>query len=135
MKQKYVIIIGCGRLGALLANRLSIKGNSMVVVDNVADNFSQLGSDFSGFTIEGDATEVSVLRKSGIEKANMLLAVTNNDNINLMIAQIAKEIYHVPDVVARVYDPKRVVVYNNMNINTICPILLAADAFSGLLGI
>lgn len=130
-----MIIIGCGRLGALLANRLSIKGNSMVVVDNVADNFSQLGSDFSGFTIEGDATEVSVLRKSGIEKANMLLAVTNNDNINLMIAQIAKEIYHVPDVVARVYDPKRVVVYNNMNINTICPILLAADAFSGLLGI
>lgn len=119
----------------MLANRLSIKGNSMVVVDNVADNFSQLGSDFSGFTIEGDATEVSVLRKSGIEKANMLLAVTNNDNINLMIAQIAKEIYHVPDVVARVYDPKRVVVYNNMNINTICPILLAADAFSGLLGI
>jgi len=129
MKQLYIIIIGCGRLGAILANRLSSKGHSIVVIDKDMDNFPQLNSDFSGFTIEGDATEISVLKKARIEKADVFLAVTNNDNINLMVAQVAKDIFNVPKVVARVYDPKREIIYNNMNVSTICPILLAADEF------
>jgi trk system potassium uptake protein TrkA len=129
MKQLYIIIIGCGRLGAILANRLSSKGHSIVVIDKDMDNFTQLNSDFSGFTIEGDATEISVLKKARIEKADVFLAVTNNDNINLMVAQVAKDIFNVPKVVARVYDPKREIIYNNMNVSTICPILLAADEF------
>jgi trk system potassium uptake protein TrkA len=130
MKQLYIIIVGCGRLGVILTNRLSSLGHSIVVIDNNMANFSQLNSDFSGFTIEGDATEISVLKKARIEQADVFLAVTNNDNINLMIAQVAKDIFNVPKVMARVYDPKREVIYKNMNVSTICPIVLAADEFS-----
>jgi trk system potassium uptake protein TrkA len=129
MKQLYIIIVGCGRLGVILTGRLSLQGHSIVVIDNDLNSFSQLSSDFSGFTIEGDATEISVLKKAKIEKADVFLAVTNNDNINLMVAQVAKDIFNVPKVMARVYDPKREVIYKNLNVSTICPILLAADAF------
>jgi trk system potassium uptake protein TrkA len=129
MKHKYIIVVGCGRLGAILVNRLSLIGHSIVIIDNNPDTFENLGSDFSGFTIEGDATEISVLQKAKVDKADLFLAVTNNDNINLMVAQIAKNIFKVQDVVARVYDPKREVIYKNMNIRTICPVMLAADEF------
>ncbi len=129
MRHKYIIVVGCGRLGTILVNRLSLIGHSIVIIDNNPDTFEELSSDFSGFTIEGDATEISVLQKAKVDKADVFLAVTNNDNINLMVAQIAKNIFKVPDVVARVYDPKREVVYHNMNISTICPVMLAADEF------
>jgi trk system potassium uptake protein len=130
VSDKYIIIIGCGRLGRILTSRFSNLGHSIVIVDNNGSKFSQLSSDFSGFTVEGDATELAVLKKARIDKADVLLAVTDNDNINLMVAQIAKDIYNVPNVVARVYDPKREVIYKNMNVRTICPLLLAADEFS-----
>lgn len=129
MKHKFIIVVGCGRLGTLLVNRLSLLGHSIVIIDNNPDAFEELSSDFSGFTIEGDATEISVLQKAKADKADLFLAVTNNDNINLMVAQIAKNIFNVQNVIARVYDPKREVVYKNMNISTICPIVLAADEF------
>lgn len=129
MNHKYIIIVGCGRLGTILVNRLSLLGHSIVIIDNDPDTFKELSNDFSGFTIEGDATEVSVLEKAKVDKADLFLALTNNDNINLMVAQIAKNIYRVQNVMARVYDPKREVIYRNMNISTICPMMLAADEF------
>jgi len=129
MKHKYIIIVGCGRLGSILVNRFSLIGHSIVIIDNNPDSFESLSSDFSGFTIEGDATEISVLQKAKVDKADLFLAVTNNDNINLMVAQIARNIFRVPKVMARVYDPKREIVYKNMNISTICPIILSADEF------
>jgi trk system potassium uptake protein TrkA len=70
-----------------------------------------------------------VLQKAKVDKAELFLAVTDNDNINLMVAQIAKNIFKVPKVMARVYDPKREIIYKNMNISTICPIMFAADEF------
>ncbi len=129
MNNKYIIIIGCGRLGRVLTGRFSSQGHSLVVVDSNAEKFSLLGSDFSGFTIEGDAIEMAVLIQARIDKADALLAVTNNDNINLMVAQVAKDIYMVPQVMARVYDPKREIIYKNLNVSTVCPMLLAADEF------
>jgi trk system potassium uptake protein len=129
MVMKYIILVGCGRLGSLLANRFSLKGHSLVVIDLLPEAFEQLSSDFSGFTIEGDATELAVLTKAKIDRADAVFTVTSNDNINLMVAQIAKDIYKVPTVMARVFDPKREVVYNNLNIRTLCPTLLAADEF------
>ena len=129
MKHKYIIVVGCGRLGTILVNRLSLIGHSIVIIDNNPSAFEGLSSDFSGFTIEGDATEISVLQKAKVDKADLFLAVTNNDNINLMVAQIARNIFKVPKVMARVYDPKREIVYKNMSISTICPIMLAADEF------
>jgi trk system potassium uptake protein TrkA len=129
MKHKYIIVVGCGRLGTILVNRLSVLGHSIVIIDNDPNTFEGLSSDFSGFTIEGDATEISVLQKAKVDKAELFLAVTDNDNINLMVAQIAKNIFKVPKVMARVYDPKREIIYKNMNISTICPIMFAADEF------
>ncbi len=129
MKVKYIILVGCGRLGALLANRFSLQGHSLVVIDLKPESFEQLSSDFSGFTIEGDATELGVLTKAKIDRADAVFTITSNDNINLMVAQIAKDIYKVPTVMARVYDPRREIVYNNLNIRTLCPTRLAADEF------
>lgn len=133
MKQKYVIIVGCGRLGRILTNRFSLKGYSIVVIDQNDQTFSLLSPDFSGFTIEGDATELAVLKKAKIEKADVFLAVTNNDNINLMIAQIAKTIFGVGKVLARVNDPKREVIYKGLDVITISPLMLAADRLTNLI--
>ncbi len=127
MSHKYIIIVGCGRLGTILVNRLSRLGHSIVIIDKDTGAFEGLSSDFSGFTIGGDAAESSVLQNAKINKADMFYALTNNDNTNLMLAQIAKDIYKVPFVIARVNDPQRDIVYKNLNINTICPIIIAAD--------
>lgn len=129
MKNRYIIIVGCGRLGRILAHKYSVLGDSIVVIDCRETVFKQLSSDFSGFTVEGDATEVSVLRKARIEKADIFLAVTNNDNVNLMVSQIAKHVFKIPVVVARVQNPAREVIFHNLNVSTICPALLAADEF------
>ena len=129
MAHKYMLIIGSGRLGSLLANRYSTMGHSLVMIDTDPNAFEQLSSDFSGFTIEGDATELSVLEKAKISQADAVLICTRNDNINLMVAQIAKDVFNVPIVMARVFDPKREIIYNQLNIRTICPTILAADEF------
>lgn len=129
MKHKYIIIVGCGRLGRVLAHRFSLDGNSVVVIDNNADTFGCLSSDFSGFTIEGDATEVSVLQRAKLEQADVLFAATDNDNVNLMVSQVAKAVYNVKKVMARVKNPNREVIFHNLSIETICPTLLAVEEF------
>jgi trk system potassium uptake protein len=129
MKNRYIIIVGCGRLGRILAHKYSVLGDSIVIIDSKEAAFKQLSSDFSGFMIEGDATEVSVLHKAKIEKADILLAATNNDNVNLMVSQIAKQVFNIPIVVARVKNPVREVIFHNLNVSTISPTLLAADEF------
>lgn len=127
MKHKYIVIIGCGRLGSHLANRFSLAGHSLVMIDLNPATFTQLNSNFSGFTIEGDATEMSILNKAKIANADIVIAATRNDNINLMVAQIAQDIYHVPAVLARVYDPQREIIYQSLKIRTICPTMMAVD--------
>lgn len=129
MASKYIIIVGCGRLGGILANRLSAQEHDVVVIDNDDYAFTRLSADFSGFTIHGDATERETLHEAKISKADYLLAMTTQDNVNLMVAQIAKTIYNVPYVVARIYDPTREVIYREFGIETISPTHLTADAF------
>jgi len=116
-------------MGSLLADRYSKMGHSLVIIDPNPASFSGLSSDFSGFTIEGDASELSVLTLAKIAQADIVITATRNDNINLMVAQIAKDIYKVPVVLARVYDPKREVIYRSMDVRTVCPTLLAAEEF------
>jgi trk system potassium uptake protein TrkA len=126
---EYIIIVGYGRLGSLLANRLSSQGSSVVVIDKKETAFDKLSLEFSGFKIVGDAAELDVLRQAKIDKADCLLAVTNQDNLNLMVAQVARNIFHVPKVMARVFDPAREAVYRQFGIETISPTKLSADAF------
>lgn len=126
---QYIVIVGCGRLGSILACRLSSQGNSVVVIDPSESSFSNLNSEFSGFQIIGDASELSVLRSAKVDKADCLLAVTDKDNINLMVAQVAKQVFQTSIVLARVFDPAREGIYREFGIATISPTKLSADAF------
>lgn len=130
---QYIVIVGCGRLGAMLANQLSSLGSSVVVIDEDQAAFQHLSTRFSGFQVIGNAAELAVLHQAKIERADCLLAVTRHDNVNLMVAQVAKTVFQVPKVVARVYDPSREAVYGQFGIDTICPVSLTAQVFLGIL--
>ena len=129
VSNQYVIVVGCGRLGSLLANRLSSLGSSVVVIDREEAAFENLSTEFSGFRVTGDAAELAVLRQARIDKAKCLLAITSHDNVNLMVAQVAQTVFDVPKVMARVNDPSREAVYREFGIETICPTNLSATAF------
>lgn len=126
---RYIVIVGCGRVGSLLANELSRSGNSVVVIDREEAVFDNLSADFSGFRINGDATHTAVLKEAKLKNADILIATTHDDNVNLMVAQVARKIFNVPHVQARVFDPKREEVYAQLGIDTICPTSVAADLF------
>ena len=126
---RYVVIVGCGRLGSLLASRLSHLGSSVVVIDRNEAVLEKLPSGFSGFRVQGDAAELEVLRQAKIDEADCLLAATQHDNLNLMVAQAAKTLFGVPKVLARLFDPSREAMYHQFGIETICPTELSADAF------
>jgi trk system potassium uptake protein TrkA len=126
---QYIIIVGCGRLGSMLANQVSTLGISVVVIDRDEAAFSNLSAEFSGFRILGDAVELSVLHQAKIERADCLLAVTRHDNVNLMVAQVAKTIFGVSKVMARIFNPEREQVYSQFGIETVCPTRLSAHVF------
>lgn len=106
-----VIVVGCGRFGAELAYRLFKSGHEVTVVDYSPDSFSVLPTDFGGRLVDGEATSQDVLVRAGIETADALAVVTNSDALNLVVGRIAREIYHVPSVVARNYDPQAAGLY------------------------
>ncbi|RJR44344.1 MAG: TrkA family potassium uptake protein [Desulfobacteraceae bacterium] len=125
----YIVVVGCGRVGSDLANRLSRDGHAVVVIDRDQSAFSALTPVFSGFRIEGDASHFSVLKEAKLSKADILIATTHDDNVNLMVAQVAYKVFGVPRVSARVFDPRREALYAKLGIETICPTWLAASAF------
>ncbi|HEX9117244.1 MAG TPA: TrkA family potassium uptake protein [Anaerolineae bacterium] len=100
-----VIVIGCGRVGAELAYRLYKRGHQVTVVDEIASAFENLPPDFRGRTLEGEVLSLDVLRRAGIEQAQGLACVTPSDPANAVVAHVAREIYHIPNVVVRNYDP------------------------------
>jgi trk system potassium uptake protein len=100
-----IIVVGCGRVGSELAYRLYTRGHRVTVIDPVRASFDNLPPDFRGQTIEGEAISQDVLRRAGIAQAQGLAAATNTDSVNAVVAHVAKEIYHVPNVVVRNYDP------------------------------
>lgn len=126
---RYIVIVGCGRLGSHLANHLSRTGNSVVVIDRDESTFNNLSPDFSGFRIHGDATQTAMLKEAKIDKGDVFIATTHEDNVNLMVAQVARKIFNVPQVLARVFDPRREKVYAQLDIDTICPTSIAAGMF------
>ncbi|MDR5695992.1 MAG: TrkA family potassium uptake protein [Armatimonadota bacterium] len=121
-----VIILGCGRLGALLAWMLSQEGHVVTIIDRNREAFRRLGEGFKGRTILGTGIDEDVLRLAGIEEADAFAAVTNGDNTNIMASQIAKLKFKVPKVIARVYDPLRACAYRDLGIPNISPTVLGA---------
>ncbi|MFH1097290.1 MAG: TrkA family potassium uptake protein [Candidatus Desantisbacteria bacterium] len=115
----YAIIVGCGRVGAQIANLLSIEGHNVVVIDRNSHSFNRLGANFNGITKVGSGYDLEVLEDAGIKKADALAAVTNEDNVNIIAAQVAKTIFKVPRVITRIYDPKREELYEEFGLDVI----------------
>ncbi len=129
-----VIIVGCGRLGAHLARRLDHEGNDVVVIDRNAEAFSRLGSEFRGRMVFGTGIDEDILRRAGIENADAFIAVTNGDNTNAMASEIAKLVFHVPRVVARLYDPVREDTFHALGLmETVCPTVIGSDKIHELI--
>lgn len=132
-KEDYIIIVGCGRLGANLANTLSDEDGNVLIMDTSKDSFRRLSADFGGLSLVGNGTDLDNLHTAQIEKAAAVIAVTNDDNTNIMIVQLARELFHVPRVIARLYDPERETVYRDLGIDTICPAVLSAKEVDKIL--
>jgi trk system potassium uptake protein len=123
----YIIIVGCGRVGAELAKILVNEGHDLVVIDKAQDAFVRLGSTFNGLTMTGSGFDLNLLRQVGIKKADAFCALTDGDNTNLISAQVAKKIYKVPKVIARVYDPQRAHIYAALGLDIISGTTLFAS--------
>lgn len=122
-----IIIIGCGKVGSKFAQILSDDGHDVVIVDNDKNAFKALPHDFNGITVAGVPIDQDVLKQAGIENADAFAAVTPDDNVNIMACQVAKEIFKVPRVIARIYNPEREHVFHQFGLDTICPTNLTVD--------
>lgn len=122
----YVIIVGCGRVGSELAKLLSNEGHDVVVIDKSQASLERLGETFNGLTLVGNGFDLNILRQAGIEKADSFCAVTNGDNTNLISAQVARKIFKVPKVIARVYDPQRAHIYTALGLDILSGTILFA---------
>ena len=122
----YVIIVGCGRVGSELAKLLSTEGHNVVVIDKDQRSIERLGGTFNGLTLIGDGFDLALLKQAGVEKADAFCAVTNGDNTNLICAQVAKRIFKVPKVFARIYDPQRAHIYTALGLDIISGTILFA---------
>jgi trk system potassium uptake protein TrkA len=122
----YVIIVGCGRVGSELAKLLSSEGHDVVVIDKSPDAFNRLGGTFNGLTAVGNGFDLNLLKQVGIERTGAFCALTNGDNTNLVSAQVAKRIFKVPKVIARVYDPQRAHIYAALGLDVISGTILFA---------
>ncbi|TAK20975.1 MAG: TrkA family potassium uptake protein [Chloroflexota bacterium] len=129
-----VVILGCGRVGARLANTLDAGGHRVSIIDRNPDAFRRfLASGFTGLAVAGIGIDEDVLRRARIEDADVFVAATNLDNVNAMASQIAQHIFHVPRVVARMYDPVREEVYQTLGLTTVCPTVVGAERIKEML--
>ncbi|MGZ5353252.1 MAG: potassium channel family protein [Actinomycetota bacterium] len=114
-----VVIMGCGRVGILLTQELARAGHEVSVIDKHAAAFDRLPPGFEAKTIVGLGFDRDVLEDAGIKEADAFLAVSSGDNSNIVSARVAREHYHVPQVIARIYDPMRADIYEKLNIPTV----------------
>jgi len=124
------MIVGCGRVGAGIAERLARAGHDVTVIDLQTEAFSRLEADFSGTAIRGDGTDEDVLRRAGAEGVDLFYALTEGDNRNILAAQLAAETLHIASVVAKINDPVRAEAYTALGIATICRTRMLVDALA-----
>ncbi len=127
VKGLFIIVVGCGRLGSHLANALSSDGASVVAVDNDEKAFDALTAEYSGFRVAGDATEFAVLKQAKMDKADIVIGATHDDNVNTMIAQVAQKVFHVRRVIARIIEPRRIGLCKTLGIECVCPTSIGSE--------
>ncbi|MEG1256596.1 TrkA family potassium uptake protein [Clostridium sp.] len=121
----YIIIIGCGKMGSRLAQDLAETSHDICVIDRNKEKTDNLGSGFNGKILNGVEIDIDLLEEAGINEADTLLALTQNDNINIVACEIAQNIYNVPTVIGRVFNDDRAHIYDSLGIKTINPVKLA----------
>ena len=128
------IVIGCGQLGATIANKFSKEGKNLLIVDESEKSFEQLSEDFYGYTICGECTDLEVLESAYIKSCKELVIVTGDDSINVLVATIAKKLYNVPNVYVRLSDPDNEILLKGMGVKVIFPLELSFDKFNLMRG-
>ncbi len=124
------IVVGCGRVGSSLARSLAGEGWEVVVVEQKEEALTRLGSDWRQPLVIGHGMDADVLEEAGIDDADMLIAATDGDNTNLIIAQVATRRYRVDHVAARIQDPARAEVYGNRGFEVISPVKMAIEGLT-----
>jgi trk system potassium uptake protein TrkA len=123
----HVIVVGCGRVGSELAVRLQRDGHDVAIIDKNKRAFRRLPEDWGGHTVEGFGFDRDHLALAGVAEAGALAAVTSGDNSNILTARIARETFQIPNVVARIYDPRRAVIYQRLGIPTVATVTWTTD--------
>jgi trk system potassium uptake protein TrkA len=123
----HVVVIGCGRVGSELAGSLELAGHTVAVVDKRANAFRRLPANFSGRQVVGFGFDRDHLAAAGIEEAGAFASVTSGDNSNILCARIARETYGIERVVARIYDPRRALIYQRLGIPTVATVAWTTD--------
>jgi len=125
--QMHVVVVGCGRVGSELAAALEAEAHSVAVIDKNRNAFRRLPERFTGRAVLGFGFDRDHLEQAGIREAGALAAVTSGDNSNILTARIARETYEIPNVVARIYDPRRAVIYQRLGIPTVATVAWTTD--------
>jgi trk/ktr system potassium uptake protein len=128
-----VIIMGCGRVGEQVSRLMADNGQDVTVIDYDADALARLGPHFKGKTVKGIGFDRNVLLEAGIEQADAFVATSSSDNANIVAARLARNIFHVPRVVARLFDPQRAEVYKRLGLVTISSTTWGAQRIQELL--
>jgi trk system potassium uptake protein TrkA len=128
-----IIVMGCGRVGEPLCRILADDGHDVAVIDYDSAALARLGPQFKGRTVLGVGFDRNALLEAGIEHADAFAATSSSDNANIVAARIARNIFHVPRVVARLYDPRRADIYRRLGLMTICSTAWGAERIRELL--
>jgi trk system potassium uptake protein TrkA len=129
------VIVGCGRVGAVLADAFDRAGHEVIVIDPSTRAFERLPSTFGGNALRGDGTDEDTLRRAGAEDADIFISMTEGDNRNVMAAQVAHEALGAKRVIAKINDPVRAEAYADLGIATLCRTNMMADAVNAFLGL
>ncbi|MBN1921353.1 MAG: TrkA family potassium uptake protein [Anaerolineae bacterium] len=127
------IVIGCGRIGATLARTLALRGHLVTVVDRDPAAFERLGVSFKGHTVVGVAFDRDTLIEAGIERTDGVALTTASDEANITAGRLALQVFQVPRVVARVYDPRKAEIYKRLGLQTVSLVTWGVNRIADLM--
>ena len=130
-KANFVVIVGCGTLGGKLADFFSARGDSVVILDADPDSFKALSPEFSGFTVAGNASEIGVLKNARTAEADLFIAATDHDALNIMCAKVAHTHFAVPRAIARIFDPALEGFCEEIGLEVVSPVSVTAERILG----